>query len=96
MHGQGHRLHMAVRPRARDLESLRQRHEGLALKRAANDLDQRLGQMREIAQSLVLDGPALAIAAPQQMRAIDLILVLARRGDDVGGTGTCWHAPNDR
>jgi hypothetical protein len=82
---------MAVRTRARDLKGLRHRHEGLALQRATDDLDQRLRQVREIAQRLVPDGAALAVAAPQQVRAIDLPLVLAGRGDDVGGSGSRWQ-----
>ncbi|WP_429349561.1 hypothetical protein [Paraburkholderia sp. Clong3] len=65
LHRRDHGLHMAVRARARDLEGLRQRHEGLALQRATDDLDQRLGQVREIAQRLVPDSAALAVAAPQ-------------------------------
>ena len=57
-----HGLHMAVRARACDLKGLCQRYEGLTLQRATDDLDQRLGQVREVAQRLVLDGAALAVA----------------------------------
>lgn len=83
---------MAVRTRARDLEGLTPRHEGLPLQCAANHVDQRLGQMGEIAQGLVLDLAVLAIAAPEQMGAIDLVFVLAGRGDDVSGSCTRWHS----
>jgi hypothetical protein len=91
-HGSGHRLHMAMRARGGDLEGLRQRHEGFALQRAANDLDQRLGQVRQVAQRLVLDLAVFAIAAPQQVRAIHLVLVFARRRDDVRCSRACRHA----
>ena len=84
---QGNGLHVAVRPRARDLQGLGRRHEGLALQRAANDLDQRVGQVREIAQGLIHDGPVLAEAAAQPVGLVDLILVSAGRGDDVSGSG---------
>ncbi len=94
LHRQRHGVHMAVRGRADDLERLAQRHEGLALQRAANDLDQRLGQMRQVAQRLVLDLAVLAVAAPQQVRAVDLALVGARCGDDVSGSGSGRHAAN--
>jgi hypothetical protein len=89
LQGRTHRLHMAVRTRARDLEGLTQRHEGLLpLQCAGNDVDQRLGQMGEIAQGLVLDLAALAITAPEQMGAIDLVFELPCRSDDVcGGPG---------
>ncbi len=63
-----------------------------ALQRAANDLDQRIGQVRQVAQGLVLDRAAFAVAAAQQVGAIDLVLVGAGRGDDVGGSGASWHA----
>jgi hypothetical protein len=48
--------------------------------------------MREIAEGLVLDGAALAVATSQQMGAIDLAFVLARRSNDVSSTSSLWHA----
>jgi hypothetical protein len=63
LHRRGDGLHMAVRARACDLKGLCQRYEGLTLQRATDDLDQRLGQVREVAQRLVLDSAALAVAA---------------------------------
>ena len=36
--------------------------------------DQRIGQMREIAQGLVLDAAAFAVAVPQQVGAVHLFL----------------------
>jgi hypothetical protein len=91
LHGQRHRLHMAMGARAHDLQGLGGANKGLALQRAPNDVDQRIGQVRQIAQSLVLDLAVLAITAPQQMRAVDLVLVDAARGDDVCGSTSCWH-----
>ena len=44
--------------------------------------------MRQIAQSLVLDDTIFAETAAQQVRTIDLILVLAGCGDDVSGSST--------
>jgi hypothetical protein len=85
---------MAVRVGVDDLEGLAQRHERLALQRAANDVDQRLVQMRQVAQRLVLDLAVLAIAAPQQVRAVDLALVGARCGDDVNSSSSGRHCDN--
>jgi hypothetical protein len=50
--------------------------------------------VREIAQRLILDLAVLAVAAPQQVGLVELVFVLARRGDDVGGSGACWHDAN--
>ena len=91
LHRRRHRLHVSVRAGARDLEGLLERHEGLALQRAADDLHQGIGQMREITQRLILDGAAFAVATTEQMGAIGLILVVAGRSDDVGGASTCSH-----
>jgi len=49
---------MAMSARTRDLEGIGQGHEGLALQRAANDVDQRLGQMRQVAQVSFLTLPS--------------------------------------
>src|ERR1039457_1028484 len=89
-------LHMSVRTRARHFEGLPQRHEALATQRTPDDVDQLLGQVRQVAERLVLDDARLAVAAPQQVGAIDLVLVLASRGDDVSGTGASSHARNNR
>ena len=80
-----------MRARARDLEALRQRYVGLALQRATNDLHQRIGQVGKIAQGLVLDRTAFAVAVTEQVGAIDPVLVLAGCSDDVGGSSTCSH-----
>src|SRR3989338_273204 len=87
---------MAVRTRACDLEHLSQRDEGLALQRSADDFHQIIGQMRKITQCLVLDAAAFAVTAPQQVRAIDPILVLAGRGDYMSGSGASRHARHYR
>ena len=94
-HMAGHRgacsQHMAVGTRARDVERRGHWHEGLALQRAPDDLDEFIGQVRQVAQGLVLDLAVLAIAATQQVGAVDLVLVGARRSDDVSGAGTSCH-----
>jgi len=82
---------MAVGARARDLERASHRYESLALQRAPNDLDEFIGQVREVAQGFVLDLAVLAVAAAQQVGAIDLVLVGARRSDDVSGTSASCH-----
>jgi hypothetical protein len=77
--------------RANHLEGLGGGNEGLALERAPDDVDQRIGQVRQVAQGLVLDLAVFAVAAAQQVGAVDLVLVGAPRGDDVGGSGARWH-----
>jgi hypothetical protein len=67
---------MAMGARARDLKGRGKRNKGLALQRAADDLDQGIGQVRQVAQGLVLDLAVLAVAAAQQAGAIDLVLVV--------------------
>jgi hypothetical protein len=78
---------MPVRARAHDLEGLGDGHEGLALEGAADDVDEGFGQVGEVAQGLVLDLAVFAVAATQEVGAVDLALVGALRGDDVGGSG---------
>ena len=47
--------------------------------------------MGQIAQRLIFDRAPLAIAATEQVGAIDPMFVRAGRGDDVRGAGTCSH-----
>ncbi len=65
LHRRCHGVHMALRARTRNLERLPQGDERLALQRAPNDIYQCLGQMREIAQCLVLYHAAFAVTATQ-------------------------------
>ena len=78
--------------RAHDFEGLAGRNEGLALQRAPDDVDQRIGQVRQVAQGLVLDLAVFAVAATKQVGAVDLVLVGAPRGDDVCSSGAGWHS----
>jgi hypothetical protein len=93
-HGAQHRLDVAVRARGDDLEALAERHEGFAAQRAAYQLDDGIGQVREVAQGLVLDLAVLAEGAAQQMAGVDAALVLALRGDDVNGSASAGHGHN--
>jgi hypothetical protein len=74
---------MAGRQRALD----RKRRLGVdvaaALKRAADQLDHLVGQMREVRERLVLDLAALAIGAPQQVRDVLAMPPPPTVGDDV-------------
>ena len=80
--------------RAHDLEGLGGGNEGLALERAPDDVDQRIGEMRQVAQGLVFDLAVFAVAAAQQVGAIDLVLVGALSSNYVGGSGAGWNAGN--
>ena len=61
---------------------------------SSNDVDERFGQVRQVAQRLVLDGAAFAITASQEVGAIDLVLIATGCGDDVSGTGAGGHESN--
>ena len=84
-------LDVAVGRRGGDVDGGLCVHEGLALKSSANDVDDALGQVREVAQGLVLDLAVFAVGTAKQVGAVDLVLVLARRRDDVGSSETRWH-----
>ncbi|MCL2459660.1 MAG: YwqI/YxiC family protein, partial [Desulfobulbus sp.] len=86
LHRSGRSQHVSVRARTADLEGLTQGHEGLAPQRAANEINERLGQMRQAAQGLVLDLAVFTAAAPEQMGMADLALAGTLGGDDVCGS----------
>ena len=66
---------MPVSGRRGDLEDLRHWRNGLSLKRATNQVDEMAGEVREVAERLVLDRVALAVAAAQQVGLVDLVFV---------------------
>jgi hypothetical protein len=70
-----HRIDVAVRLRGDDLEALLDRREGFPTQRAAHEIDDMVGQMRKIAECLVLDLVAVTVASTQQMCRIDATLV---------------------
>ena len=90
-HRRPHRLDMAVRRRRRDLEGFGRRRKGLPLQRLADELDDVVGQVREVANRLVLDLVAFPVAAPEQVRRIGLALVEAFCCDDVYRPATPSH-----
>ena len=51
--------------------------------------------MREVAEGLVADGVAVAIAAAEQMRVVDLAVVAAGRCDYVNGASSARHRPHN-
>jgi hypothetical protein len=55
-------------------------------------IDHGIGQVGQVAQRLVLDGAVLAVAAPQQMGAVDLAVVLTLGSNYVGGSGAGGHS----
>ena len=74
---------MAVSTRRRDLKGFTSGHKLLARQGAANQIDQRVAQMGQVAQGFVLDLAILAVSATQQMGAIDLVFVPTGGGDYV-------------
>ncbi len=85
VHRLGHGLDMTMEARLGDRKGVACRHEGLALQAAADEVDDRVGQMGEVAERLVADGVAVAIAAAQQMGVVDLAIIVAGRCHYI-----CW------
>ena len=77
---------------AHHLQSLPDRHEDLPAQRAADHLDQRLWQVGEIADGLVLDLLPFSVAPSQQMRRVHTAFVAAPCGDDMNSTTSLRHA----
>jgi hypothetical protein len=82
-HGGADRLDMAVVGGGGNLEALAGPDERSALERSANQLDQPLGEVEEVADGLILDAGAVAEAAAQEVGGVDRALVFAPCGDDV-------------
>jgi len=57
------------------LEVLLSGDEDLTPQRPANDIDDLIRQMREVAQGLVLDLPVLAVGPPEEVGLVDPVFV---------------------
>jgi len=90
--GAQHGLEVTVRQALLHVEGRGGWHERLAGKGTSDELDKRLGQMRDVAESFVLDPLADAEAATQQMSAVDLALVAAHCGGHMNSAGSRRHA----
>jgi len=80
-----------MRGRGRDLEDAGHWRQDLALEGLTNELHDRLGEMGEVADRLVLDPAILAIAVTQQVRAVDPALVASDGRDDVNPLASARH-----
>src|SRR5918996_772331 len=89
------RLHVPGRQGPLDREALAKGNEALALERQAHELDDLLGQVREVADGLVADLAALAPGAPQQVRDVLALLALPPVGDDVNRASRPRLSPHD-
>jgi hypothetical protein len=74
-----------------ELEGAVYRRQDLALKGLADEIDDRLGEVGEVAHRLVLDLAVFAIAVTQQVGAVDLSLVVSRSRDDVNPLVSARH-----
>src|SRR5215475_13311012 len=74
-----------------DLEAFICWNETLPAQAAAHQIDDVVGQMREIAKRLVLDLVAFAVAPAQQMGRILAALVAAPCRDDVNRSASLCH-----
>jgi hypothetical protein len=71
--------YMAMRQGANDLQCIGRGNKGLAAKAAADDVYEERGEVRDVAESLVLDLTVLTKGAAEQMRLIGLALVVTFR-----------------
>src|SRR3954471_772615 len=82
---------MAVRQRASDADDLGGGDEGLALERAFDEIDEVIGQMREVSEGFMSDGLSLADGPPEQMGDVGLSFVDPLGRGHVYGAGSGWH-----
>ncbi len=75
--GAQHRLDVAVRQRAIDEEGLGGGDEALAGQRAADDIDERVGEVGEVAEGFVFDLAAEAEGAAEQVGGIGFAFIVA-------------------
>ena len=90
-HGQD-RFHVTVWARTGDSEGLGRGDVGLALEGPFDDLNEVVGEMREVTEGLVGNGLALADGSSEQMSDIGLTLVDPPGRGHVYGAASCWHA----
>ena len=89
--GAEHGFDVAVGAGAFDPESLAGGDKGFAAQRAADDIDEGSGQMREVAESFVFDLPTDAKGAAEQLGGIDFVFVAASSGGYVNSTESRWN-----
>ena len=78
--GGEHGFDVTVRAGAFDEESLGGRHKGFTGERAADDIDEGIGQVREVAEGFVFNLLADAKGAAKQVGGIDFAFVVASSG----------------
>src|SRR3989337_1547351 len=85
---------MMLRQTAQDFKGILSVHQHLAPERAADQFDRGDGEMREIAESLVLDLVAFAVGAPEEVGLVEFVLVAAGCGGYVYRAGAAGHVGN--
>ena len=84
-------FNVAVGAGAFDQESFGGGHKGFAGERAADDVDEGIGQVGEIAEGFVFDLLAGAKGAAEQVGGIDFVFVAASSGGYMNRAGSRWH-----
>ena len=90
-HQPHHRGNVSVGQRAHALQGAIGGDEHFPAKPSANDFDQVIGQMGEVAQRLVLDLACVTIGAAQEMGLVDAALVPASRRGYMNCTASSCH-----
>jgi hypothetical protein len=80
-----------VGERARDAEGVGGGDEGLALEGAFDEVDEVVGQMREVSEGLVGDDLALADGTSEQMGDVGLSVIDPLGRGHMHGARSGWH-----
>jgi hypothetical protein len=86
-----HGFDVTVGAGAFDEESFGSRDKGFAGQGAADDIDEGIGQVGEVAESFVFDLPADAKATAEQVGGIGFVFVAASSGGYMDSARSRWH-----
>ena len=77
---------MAMGERAGTVEAAFGIDEGLAFEGSADEIDNEVGEMGDVAEGFMFDAAVLAEGPTQEVSAVDLVFVAARGGGYVNGS----------
>ena len=83
---------MAMGERAGAVEEVIGVDEGLALEGSADEIDDGVGEMGDVAEGFMLDFTVLPEGSTEQVSAVDLVFVAASGGGYVNGTTSFRNA----
>ena len=84
---------VAMRERAGVMEAIFGVDEGLAFESSADEIDDGIGEMGDVAEGFMLDSAVLTEGATQEVSAVDLVFVPASSGGYVNGGAVDCRSP---